>query len=191
MKGRVWSSMIPAVLLAVMSVSIAVPAGAADYSFPPAVTVDGQSLKLNGQGIRKKLIISVYAAALYTATPSADPKSLIGADEPKRIVMHFLYKVGPDSINEAWRTGFAANSGAALPALRSRLDRFIALFTEEMRKGETIVLTYTPAGGTRVEVKGVDKGSIEGADFIKALAAVWLGDSPADAGLKKGLLGGK
>ncbi len=189
MQQRRW--ILVAGLAAVMSLSAVLPAVAADYSFPPTITVDGRDLRLNGQGIRKKVIISVYAAALYTATPSGDPKALIAADEPKRVIMHFLYKVGADSINEAWRKGFAANSGPAMPALKERLDRFIGLFTEEMRKGETIVLTYTPAGGTRVEVKGVAKGSVEGADFVKALLAVWLGESPADAGLKKGLLGKK
>ncbi len=190
MRKRGWIFVAVALVVA-LSLSGVIPAVAADYSFPPTITVDGRDLRLNGQGIRKKLIISVYAAALYTATPSGDPKVLIAADEPKRVIMHFLYKVGADSINEAWRNGFAANSGPAMPALKERLERFTGLFTEEMRKGETIVLTYVPGKGTAVEVKGVAKGSIEGADFIKALVAVWLGDKPADAGLKKGLLGSK
>ncbi len=189
MRQRRWIQVVG--LVAVMSLSGVFAAGAADYSFPATITVDGREIRLNGQGIRKKLIINVYGGALYTATPSNDPKALVAADEPKRIVMHFLYKVGAESINEAWRDGFANNSGPALPALKDRLDRLCGFFTEEMKKGETIVLTYMPGKGTAVEVKGVAKGSIEGADFIKALLAVWLGDSPADAGLKKGLLGKK
>ena len=33
------------------------------------------------------------------------------------------------------------------------------------------------------------KGVIEGYDFKKALFGIWLGDNPADEGLKEGLLG--
>jgi hypothetical protein len=33
------------------------------------------------------------------------------------------------------------------------------------------------------------RGVIEGADFMQALWAVWLGEKPADSGLKKGMLG--
>ncbi len=36
---------------------------------------------------------------------------------------------------------------------------------------------------------GVKKGTIEGHDFKKALFGIWLGDNPADSGLKTGLLG--
>jgi hypothetical protein len=33
------------------------------------------------------------------------------------------------------------------------------------------------------------RGTIEGADFFQAVLRIWLGDKPADSGLKRGMLG--
>jgi hypothetical protein len=142
-------------------------------------------------GVRKKLFIKVYVGGLYLATPSHDAAAIIAADEPKRVVMHFLYgKVGKEKLIEAWREGFAANSAAELPALQARLDEFCALWPD-MKSGEESVITYLPGTGTTVEIKGAKAGVIPGSDFARALFAVWLGGKPADEGLKAGMLGGK
>jgi hypothetical protein len=53
-----------------------------------------------------------------------------------------------------------------------------------------MVFTYTPGQGTAIEVKGAEKGAIEGKGFADALYASWIGDKPATGKLKKGLLGG-
>jgi hypothetical protein len=41
----------------------------------------------------------------------------------------------------------------------------------------------------RVSIKGEVKGTIKGLDFKKAVFGIWLGEKPADAKLKKGMLG--
>ena len=53
-----------------------------------------------------------------------------------------------------------------------------------------ILLDYLPGAGTRVTVSGDDKGTIPGEEFNRALLRIWLGDQPADASLKKAMLGG-
>jgi hypothetical protein len=58
------------------------------------------------------------------------------------------------------------------------------------RRGDAVNFEYTPHDGTRVTVNGVTRGPlIPGADFYAAVLRVWLGEAPADAGLKKGMLG--
>lgn len=49
---------------------------------------------------------------------------------------------------------------------------------------------YVPGTGTTVTIGGQAKGTIPGADFMRALWGIWLGDQPADAKLKAGMLGG-
>ena len=44
--------------------------------------------------------------------------------------------------------------------------------------------------GTAVAKNGETLGTIDGDDFNTALLAIWLGERPADRGLKKRLLGG-
>ncbi|MHB8836428.1 MAG: chalcone isomerase family protein [Candidatus Methylomirabilia bacterium] len=181
------------VLVAAAMVLPSTLAGAATVkgvSFPDSATIGGRECRLNGVGVRKKIVISVYLGALYLATPTGDAATAIAAEEPKRIVMHFVHsKVGAEAIREAWRDGFADNSAATLPQLKERLERFSGWFNADLLKGEQVVLTYLPGQGTEVAVQGKVRGVIEGADFMRALWAVWLGEKPADGGLKKGMLG--
>jgi hypothetical protein len=160
-------------------------------TFPDTVEIGGHDCRLNGVGVRTKFIVSVYLGALYLATPAADGAAAIAADEPKRTVLHFVHsKVEAEKIREAWREGFAANAGAALPQLTERLERFAGWFDEDLLKGERIEVTYVPGKGTEVSIKGKVRGTIEGADFMRALWSVWLGEQPVDGGLKKGMLAG-
>ena len=159
-------------------------------SFADTVDLGGRACRLNGVGVRTKFFVSVYLGALYLATPTGDAAAAVAADEPKRTLLHFVHsKVEAEKIREAWREGFAANAGADQPQLAERLGRFEAWFDQDLLEGEQIVLTYLPGKGTEVSIKGAVRGVIEGADFMKALWSVWLGEKPVDAGLKKGMLG--
>ncbi|MFT4627697.1 MAG: hypothetical protein ACI8PZ_006384 [Myxococcota bacterium] len=56
--------------------------------------------------------------------------------------------------------------------------------------GDVMEFEYVPGAGTTVTVKGADKGTIEGVEFMRALWAIYLGSSPPTGKLKKGMLGG-
>ncbi len=72
-------------------------------------------------------------------------------------------------------------------ALKERL--FSAMFSD-VKEGDQILMTYVPAKGTSVSIKGTEKGTVDGKDFGDALFAVWLGANPVQEDLKKALLGG-
>jgi hypothetical protein len=171
---------------------VAMPALAAELagvSMPDTVTVGGQTLTLNGMGVRKKLWVKVYVGGLYVAKTGHDAAALIKADTPKRMVMHFLYKeVEQAKLTAGWREGFANNSAAVLPTLSSRLDTFCSWWPA-MKSGQRAEITYVPGAGTTLEIDGKSLGTVPGADFAEALFSVWLGGKPADAGLKEGLAG--
>lgn len=161
--------------------------------FPEQVTAGAANLALNGTGVRVKKVafigIKVYVAALYLPAKETDPAKVLAADEPKQLVMHFLYKeVGKDKLLEGWNEGFANNSGEKLTALKDRIAAFDG-FWSDMKRDDVAVLTYIPGQGTRVEIKGKEMGVIEGKDFAEALFAIWLGPKPPNEGLKTGLLG--
>ncbi|OYW06213.1 MAG: hypothetical protein B7X11_01230 [Acidobacteria bacterium 37-65-4] len=96
--------------------------------------------------------------------------------------------MGKDKIIEGWDEGFKNNSGDKVAALKAQIDKFNG-FWSDMKSGDVAVLTYDPATGTKVEIKGKDMGTIEGKEFAQALFAIWLGPKPPTEGLKKGLLG--
>jgi hypothetical protein len=164
-----------------------------DVTMPDQVEVDGQSLVLNGMGLRIKKIafikIKVYVAGLYLPAKSSDADAILAADEPKRVVMHFLYKeVGRDKLVEAWNEGFEKNAETEMHGLEERLAKFNDMWMD-MKSGDEAVLTYLPDKGTAVEIKGETKGVIPGFDFARALFSVWLGPEPPNKELKEGLLG--
>jgi len=152
---------------------------------------DGQSLVLNGAGVRKKFFIQIYAAGLYLPARRQAVSAILAADEPRALRMHFLYQeVEKTKITAAWDEGFRNNLNASdYRALEERLARFNALF-EDAVADDVIDLVYRPGQGTAVIRNGEPAGMIEGADFNRALLGVWLGEKPADGGLKRGLLGG-
>jgi len=154
------------------------------------ISTGGTTLLLNGAGVRSKFFIKIYVGGLYLPSKSHSAAEILAMQGPNRVVMHFLYdEVSRDKLVDGWTEGFEKNQDkAAMDRLRTRLDRFNALF-ETVHSSDVIELHYLPEKGTVVRIKGADKGVIEGADFNHALLAVWLGEEPADSDLKEALLG--
>ncbi|MFC1606984.1 chalcone isomerase family protein [Candidatus Latescibacterota bacterium] len=182
--------LVVAVIIAVISPEIASGRTVKGVNFSETASIAGTSCKLMGVGIRKKLIINVYLGALYLAKPSNNAALVAGSDQAKRIVMHFLYKeVNADQLVEAWNEGFEKNSPGKVAILKSKIDRFNSFFTQSMKKGESMIITYIPGKGSEVVIKGKTAGVIEGKDFMEALFSIWFGPSPPSKGLREGMLG--
>lgn len=154
---------------------------------PDEVTVEGKTLKLNGMGLRVKFIVSVYVAGLYVENTSKDAATILKADEARRVDMKMLRDLDQKTIVEAIRSGFEKNSGSQMAALKERLDKLCALIPN-LKEGQVLTLTYVPGKGTTVAGAG-EATFLPGKDFADALFSVWLGKSPVDDGLKKGMLG--
>lgn len=147
-------------------------------------------LVLNGAGIRSKFFIKVYVGALYLGESTSSAEQALESPGPKSMQMRMLYKqVEADKIAAGWRDGFKANlSDSQLMQLTARLEQFNALFPS-LTKGDHISMDFVPGKGTAVKINDDIRGHIEGTDFFKALLQVWIGNHPADKGLKRGLLG--
>ena len=180
-----------AVLTLALGLAIALPALAkevAGVSLPETTTVDGKTLKLNGMGLRKKMVFKVYVAGLYLETPSKDAASVISSDQVKRMQLSVLRSLSSHQVSEAIEEGFEKNSKANMAALKARLEK-LGTMIPNVEKGDQILLTYVPGKGTEVSAKNVEKGVIEGKDFADALFSVWLGANPVQEDLKEALLG--
>lgn len=171
----------------------AAAAGAAEcvgVSFPDTLDVDGAKLVLNGLGLREATMLSVdvYVAGLYVPSRSTDGGKLAAADEAKKLLLKFVRSVGREDIAKAWSEGFEKNATDLAP-LRKRIDELNG-WMADMANGDELSFTYVPGTGLSVEVKGSPKGTIPGADFAAPFFSIWLGPSPPNEGLRKGLLGG-
>jgi hypothetical protein len=162
----------------------------AGVSMPDTIDVAGRKVFLNGLGVREATIfnVDVYVAGLYLEHPSKDPKAILASEEIKVIHMRFVRDVDRSDILSAYRDGFKRNAGGALQALQPRINRLLS-WLPAFKDGGTLTVTYVPGQGTYVAVNGKQMGIIEGADFGRAMFAIWLGSRPPNGGLKSGLLG--
>jgi hypothetical protein len=163
-----------------------------DLQFEDRIVLPGteKPLQLNGIGYRSKFFIKVYIAALYTETRAGTRDAVQTQGGPKRLLMHFVYdEVTREKLVAAWNEGFEDNtSDETRASLHDRIERFNAMFPS-LHAGDVVLLDYVPGKGTVVTIKGEVKGVIAGEDFNRALLDIWLGDEPADSGLKDALLG--
>ena len=158
--------------------------------FPEHLEVTGTGLTLNGLGLRSATIlhVSVYVGALYLAQPTRDPAAILDAPMPSELILQFVRNVGADDIRESWDKGFAHYPAAERTAFADRIAR-LKSWTEDIKSGERMSFVRLPGRGIQMSVKGALKGTLEGDDFARAFLGIWLGDSPPNPQLKRGLLG--
>jgi Leu/Phe-tRNA-protein transferase len=176
-------------LLIIFPVSLALGIEIGGVHLPDSLTVNSSQLQLNGAGLRTKVIIKVYAGGLYLLRKETDPAKIIAADEPMVIRMHFIHsKVSKESLVNAWNEGFTNATNGNIAAIEKEIKEFNGYFQEDAKKGDIYDVIYLPGQGISVEIKGKQKGPIPGLAFKKAVFGIWLGEKPADAKLKKGML---
>jgi hypothetical protein len=166
----------------------ALAAKAEGKEIPATISVAGQDLKLNGWGVRKKFVVKVYVGALYLATPSQSAEEVVKADAPKAVRMTFLRDVTKDQIMDAFRDGFAANTGRDAPkTFAAKLDRLATAVPDELKENQVLQIAYAPGTGT-IATSGDKQVIVEGKDFSDALFMNWFGPKPPNEDLKRRML---
>lgn len=149
-------------------------------------------LVLNGAGIRTRVIFKVYVGALYVPKKTANAAAIIEAKEPRRVVLHLLRDLDADSLFGALLDGLKKNHGdVEMAALKPDIDQFERIMRGigNAKTGDVIGIDFSSSGIAIVH-NGQARGSVAGENFGRALLKVWLGEKPADADLKRAMLGG-
>jgi len=181
-------SLLLALCLATGAVQAAEVAG---VKIDDRIRVGGSELVLNGAGLRSKLFIKVYVGALYVGQKASTPAAIYDSPPPKRLLMRMLREMDADTLYGALDEGLRNNLTAAeLAAMQVQAGQLGTLMKGigKVREGDAIAIDFM-ADGLTVSLNNQVRGTVAGADFARALLRVWLGDQPADAALKKALLG--
>ena len=186
-------------LLAAVSMAIASIGASAQaveiegVKLEPTAQVGGAVLQLNGAGLRTRVVFKVYVAGLYVPQKAKDANTLLAQKGPRRVAITMLRNVDSDTFSASLVEGLKNNlSEAQFTGFKAQIDALNANFKAagEAKKGDVIHLEFAPDAGTRVIVNGKPQGSaIAGEEFFTAVLRIWLGDKPADADLKKGMVG--
>jgi Chalcone isomerase-like len=178
---------------ALLSLFLALPAGAgtlAGVTLPDKAEVQGQTLVLNGMGLRKKFVIKVYVGGLYLPQKEKSAAKVLGADAPRRMVLHFIYDVSKEQMCEAWNEGLEQNTPNASAEVKKAFTTLCS-WMDGVGKGNRLAMTYLPGEGTTVEINGKAKGTLPGKAVADAILSTWIGPDPAPGeDFKKAVLGG-
>lgn len=152
---------------------------------------NGQTLVLNGVGLREKFWVDVYVGSLYLPQKSNDVAEILSNPGAWRVQLDFVYKeVSQEKLLQGWREGFEKNQSAeTLDKLAESINQYYGYFDSNVVARDRYVFDYIPERGILVTKNQKELGSIAGEDFKNALLEIWLGNHPADKKLKKGMLG--
>ncbi|MBN1364572.1 MAG: chalcone isomerase family protein [Syntrophaceae bacterium] len=164
----------------------------AGITMPGSLKAGGDTLILNGAGIRTKFFIKAYVGGLYLKKKNTDANAIIKADEPMAIRIHIISKlITSEKMKDATLEGFENSTNGNTAPFKEKIDSFISVFADNIKISDVYDIIYTPAEGVKVYKNKVLKSTATGHDFKKALFGIWLCDKPADKSLKEAMLGGK
>ena len=158
---------------------------------PPQVEVSGQTLQLNGAGLRSFTLllvpIKIYVAAFYTPAALRTADAVMASVGPMQFDFTFLRAVGQSDVSKAWSSQFAQSVTYTYPGYEKDRDAFIAMFGPLSSGGvEQVRFVGT---NTVIYDQGTKKGTIPGRDFQKSFLSLWFGANPVAPDLKTALLG--
>jgi hypothetical protein len=160
-------------------------------SFPAEKQAGGKTLKLNGVALRKALmVVKVFAGGFYLENPTSSAEEAIMSEQVKHFSLHYLTdKATAQKLQEGFLESMAAaNPPELVAAHRKEIDLYASWLNQDMAPGATSETTYVPGKGLTLVYKGVEKGTIPGAEFAQMYFRYNLGEK-ADAGLRSGYLG--
>jgi len=158
---------------------------------PPKIEVGGDSLQLNGAGLRTFSLvmvpIKIYVAAFYAPEPLRTASAVTASSGPLQFDFTFLRDVGQSDVIRAWSSQFTQSVSYNYPGYDRDRDAFIGMFGALKNGGvERVQFVGT---NTVVFDQGIRKGVIPGRDFQKSFLSLWFGSKPVAPDLKAALLG--
>lgn len=177
------------IMAIVVTTSVTAQKQVGDAVLPVTETFHGQTVSLNGAGIREKLWIDLYAAGLYLNEKSSDAGEILNAEKPMSIKLHIVSKlISSEKMVEAVTEGFEKSTNGNTAPIQKEIDTMLGFFKEDIKKNDVFDLVYLPTKGVVAYKNGEEKGTVKGMEFKKALFGIWLSNRPADDDLKESLL---
>ncbi|MYN46242.1 lipoprotein transmembrane [Pseudoduganella sp. FT93W] len=167
----------------------------AGVKFDDSIKVAGSELKLNGAGVRTKVIFKVYAAGLYLTEKKSSVADVLATSGPRRVAITMLREVSSEDFGKAFMDGLNNNTDKnERTRILPQTMKFGEVFAQipGLKKGDQLTLDWTPGEGTQCYLNGKKIGELmPDVAFYNAVLRIWLGEHPVDSDLKPALLGGK
>jgi hypothetical protein len=171
--------------------------------FSETMNHEGTDLFLTGAGVRSKMMIKVYAGALYidTAAKSALEQVKSKAGKPdqsvydaisdgnfaKMFLLHFVRDVDSGKIIEAFKESLEKSVDMKAADVQKDAEAFLTASKVDMKEGQEMkvfikgdeITVITPSGSSQ---------PIKNSKLAGAVARIWLGKDPISEDLKIGMV---
>lgn len=158
-----------------------------------SISLAGNTLALQGAGMRYKAVFKVYVGALYANEKIRSLDALLRNTGPKRLSMTFVRDIDANSFGKLLTRGVEDNTPKSeMSKLVPGLMRMSEMFStnKSLSPGDIVTVDWFPGTGMVISVKGKPQGEpFKDPEFYRAIMAIWLGPVPADYKLKDALLG--
>ncbi len=165
----------------------------AGVRFENTLQVGNAKLQLNGAGVRYKAVFKVYAAGLYLSAKATTPEAVFAAPGPRLLQIVMLREIDGNELGKLFTKGMEQNVPREdFSKSIAGIMRMSEVFStrKKLAAGESFAVEWVPGTGTVILVNGKPSGEpVKEPEFYTSLMKIWLGNSPADAGLKDALLG--
>ena len=194
-RRTILKSAFAAAMLAAVSLPSLAAVDVAGVKFDDTATVAGQTLKLNGAGLRTKVVFKVYALGLYLQDKKTSVADVLAAPGARRVHIHVLRELTSEEFGKAFMAGLndntdAAERGKIVPQTKQFGEMFASF--PGLKKGDVLTVDWIPNSGTQCYLNGKPVGAVlPDQAFYNAILRIWLGDKPVDSSLKPQLLGEK
>ncbi|MEN9587781.1 MAG: hypothetical protein RIT15_1356 [Pseudomonadota bacterium] len=181
------------VILLLGSLGTAMAVELAGVKVEETTNLKGNSLVLNGAGIRYKAIFKVYVASLYLGKKASTPEEVLAQSGAKHFSVTMLRNIDANELGKLFTRGMEDNMPKAeFAKVIPSVLRMSQMFSDykNLKTGDNFTIDWLPGVGTIISIKGKPYGEpFKEPEFFNALLRIWLGPNPPDWKLKDALLG--
>ncbi|MCL1125055.1 chalcone isomerase family protein [Shewanella surugensis] len=159
-----------------------------DVKLADTLTLDNQTLILNGAGERSKMFFDLYVASLYLPNKTHDTANVLSASRAVIKLNITSSMITAEKMKKAIEEGFNTATGGDIGAIQTQIDQFTAVFSDKISEGDQFTFDTSPTAGVTASKNGSVKVTINNDTFRQALLNIWLGDDPVQSSLKNDLL---
>lgn len=149
-------------------------------------------LILNGLAPYQYLNKTIYLASFYAEQPITSTRQFATDTGAKRMVIKVSADTwSPRQFNQMWKQDIAINNNLqAHPDVIDLITAFTETPDEDLFRGDTIVVDYTPGQGTRITLNKADWLQSDNDQLFRTLANAWLGEIPTSQRFQEAMLAG-
>ena len=193
----------------ICSLALMIPAAAAvqepktGVNFDETVNQSGTDMVLAGTGVRTKMMVKVYALALYLESSgktalaqfkseAAKPtdnlyNAVITGNFAKMFVLHFVRDVGGDKVADAFKEALSKHPNMSAPDVQNDAQTFFKACTIDMKNDQVLKIFVKGDEVTVIPPTG-NPTVIKNAKLAEMVPAIWLGKNAVSDDLKKALV---